>query len=78
MLYIDESGFEPHTVRTHGWSPKGHKVHGFRPGNRRPRTSLIAARTPEGLEATMLFDGTCNTILFNQPLPTEVGRLDDD
>ena len=43
-MYIDESGFAPTTERDYGWAPKGQKVYGMRSGNRRPRTSLIAAR----------------------------------
>lgn len=66
FVYLDESGFEPETTRTHGWARRGEAVHGFRSGNRRPRTSLIAARTTQGLEAPMLFCGTCNTAIFNQ------------
>ena len=64
FVYVDESGFEPEVVRTHGWAKRGHKVHGFRPGNTRPRTSLIAARMGGKLEAPMLFEGCCNTNIF--------------
>lgn len=44
---------------------RGEKVHGLRSGHRRPRTSLIAARIGKRFCAPMLFDGTCNTRIFN-------------
>ena len=35
--------------------------------HKRPRTSFLAARMPEGkLAATQLWEGTCNTEIFNQ------------
>ncbi len=40
-------------------------MHGLRSGNRRPRTSLIAALQNKRLLAPVLFDGTCNTLAFN-------------
>jgi putative transposase len=63
---VDESGFAPSAERQHGWAPRGQKVYGLRSGERRPRTSLIAARIGKKLAAPMLFSGTCNTLIFNQ------------
>ena len=40
-------------------------MHGFRSGNRRPRTSLIAGLIDKKLTAPLLFDGTCDTDTFN-------------
>ena len=65
FVYIDESGFDPRTERTHGWALKGQKIYGMRSGNRRPRTSLIAANINNSLQAPFLFEGTCNTNFFN-------------
>ena len=65
-MYVDESGFERAVTRNYGYAPKGQRVYGLRSGNRRPRTSLLAAKTPgQPLAATMLFEGTCNTLVFN-------------
>ena len=66
FVYVDESGFAPSTERQYGYAPRGEKVYGLRSGDRRPRTSLIAALTDKRLVAPMLFDGTCNTQIFNQ------------
>ncbi len=41
-------------------------MHGLRSGQRRPRTSLIAGLANHALIAPLLFEGTCNTELFNQ------------
>jgi len=38
----------------------------LRSGHRRPRTSLIAGLADHTLIAPLLFEGTCNTELFNQ------------
>lgn len=69
---MDESGFAPTSERTHGWAPKGQKVYGLRSGNRRPRTSLIAARIGKNFDAPMLFEGTTNTVIFNTWLEQEL------
>jgi transposase len=74
---VDESGFAPTAQRNYGWAPKGTKVYGFHSGNRRPRTSLIAALHNKRLIAPMLFDGTCNTTTFNTWLEHELCPLLD-
>jgi transposase len=64
-VHIDECGFEPSVTRRHGYAPKGRRVYGLVSGHRRPRTSLIAARIDDGLQAPFLFEGTCDTDVFN-------------
>lgn len=53
------------TQRNYAWAPRGEKVHGTRSGQRRPRTSLIAALVGKTLVEPMLFDGTCDTDMVN-------------
>jgi transposase len=65
IVYIDETGFSPQIHRTHGYSSKGHKVHGQQSAHSRPRTSLIGGYRDNKLIAPMLFNGTCNTTLFH-------------
>jgi transposase len=62
---LDETGFVAHTHRSHGRALKGKKVHGLQNANQRPRTSLIGAYCNNRLLAPVLFEGTCNTQLFN-------------
>lgn len=64
-VYIDESGFEPHAMRLFGYSPIGQRIYGLKSGQKRPRTSLLAAQIGRNLEAPLLFQGTCNTEVFN-------------
>ncbi|MDR0274233.1 MAG: transposase, partial [Burkholderiaceae bacterium] len=45
---------------------RGHKVHGLQNAQQRPRTSLIGGYREHKLMAPMLFEGTCNTEVFNQ------------
>lgn len=66
LVYIDESGFELETFRPYAWSPRGQRVHGERNASTRPRTSLIAAKCGKRLLAPILFQGSTNSILFNQ------------
>jgi transposase len=66
MVYIDETGFAPSTCRNYGWAKKGVQIHGVQQANLRPRTSLIGGYLNHRFIAPMLFDGTCNTEVFNQ------------
>ena len=65
IVYLDESGFERTSDRTHGWGLRGKKVHGERSGNKRPRTSLLSAKRGNNLLAPIVFEGNTNATLFN-------------
>ena len=65
IVYVDESGFEPQVCRRYGWAMRGQQVYGDHSGNRRPRTSLIAARRGKDFLAPMLFSGTADADLVN-------------
>ncbi len=65
IVYLDESGFERTSDRTHGWSLRGKKVHGECSGNKRPRTSLLSAKRGNNLLAPILFEGNTDATLFN-------------
>ncbi|NJK71909.1 MAG: hypothetical protein HC926_00250 [Synechococcaceae cyanobacterium SM2_3_60] len=73
MVHVDESGFELSTQRP--YARRGQKVTGYRNGQKRPRTSLLAARLNKRLIAPLLFPGTCNTALFNLWLEHELCPL---
>ncbi len=66
IVYIDESGFDFITQRNYGWALRGKKLYGERSGNRRPRTSLIAAKRGKSLLAPVLFQGCTDSVWFNQ------------
>jgi len=86
LVYIDETGFAPSTYRPFAWSVRGEKVYGERSGERRPRTSLIAARRGKKLLAPVLFTGCTNGQWFNQwltehlfkELPTDATLIMDN
>ncbi|HMS82259.1 MAG TPA: transposase [Nitrospira sp.] len=69
---IDECGFASSIARRYGYAPKGHRVDGLVSGHRRPRTSLIAARVDGRLAEPLLFEGTCDTAVFNTWLQTRL------
>src|SRR5262245_4054008 len=75
FVYIDESGFAPSVTRRYAYAPKGQRVYGLIGGHKRPRTSLIAARIGQTFEAPFLFEGTCNTTVFNAWLEKELCPL---
>lgn len=65
FVYLDESGFAPCVTRRYAYAPKGQRVYGLISGHKRARTSLIAARIGRTFATPILFEGTCNTALFN-------------
>jgi transposase len=65
IVYLDETGFAPTTARLWGRAPIGEPVYGRHNAQLRPRTSLIGAYCNRQFLAPMLFEGTCNTALFN-------------
>ena len=75
FVYLDESGFEPEVSRCYAYAPKGQRVYGLISGHSRPRTSLLAARMDKRFEAPFLFEGNCNTALFNAWLEQELCPL---
>jgi len=75
LVYVDESGFAPAVTRRYAYAPKGHRVYGLTSGQRRPRTSLLAARVGPRLQAPLLFEGSCTTALFNAWLAQELCPL---
>lgn len=64
-MYLDETGFEASTHRPFAWARPGQRVIGYTDGNTRQRTSLIGGYCRRRLLAPMLYQGTCNTEVFN-------------
>lgn len=77
LVYVDESGFAPTVTRRYAYAPQGQRVYGLQSGERRPRTSLLAARSGSTFAAPLRFDGSCNTALFNAWVAHELGPLLD-
>jgi hypothetical protein len=48
----------------YGWAPRGERAVAQAPRNRGPNTTVLAALTPEGLQAPMIIEGSTNTEVF--------------
>jgi transposase len=64
LVYLDETGMDNNEARAYGWSPQGEPCWGEKPGHRTQRVSLIDALHHQELIAPFVFEGTCNTALF--------------
>ncbi len=62
-------------TRRYAYARKGVRVYGRTSGHRRPRTSLIAARISKRFVAPILFEGSCDTAVFNWWLETQLCPL---
>ena len=62
VVYLDESGFQAHSYRPHGWAVRGQKVFGKVPGNNRKVVNLIMAQRGKDWLAPMLFKGSCTNL----------------
>ena len=64
LVYIDESGIEETLVKDRGWCQKGKKLLGKKSGKYYQRTNIIAGLVNKKSIAPMIFNGSCNTKLF--------------
>ena len=69
VIYLDESGFDMRdNYKDSGWARLGKKIYGERTGNRfaNKRQSLLMGKRGKDWLAPFIFEGTCNTELFNE------------
>lgn len=66
LVYIDESGFDINISKERGWSRKGEILYGSKSGKYYERTNIIAALHLNFAIAPMIFNGSCNTKVFNK------------
>lgn len=64
LVYIDESGIDMTICKDRGWGNKSEKLVGKRSGKYYERTNIIAGYVNQKSMAPMVFNGTCNTNLF--------------
>ena len=64
LVYIDESGIEMTICKDRGWGKKSEKLFGKRSGKYYQRTNIIAGLVNNKSIAPMVFNGSCNTKLF--------------
>ena len=65
LVYIDESGIEMTICKDRGWGKKGEKLIGKKSGKYYQRTNIIAGLVNNKSIAPMIFNGSCNTDVFN-------------
>lgn len=64
LVYIDESGIEMTICKDKCWSPKGAPILEKTSGKYYERTNIIAGLRKNKAIAPMVFNGSCNTKLF--------------
>ncbi len=61
LVLVDESGTHTSLTRRSGWAPHDQRATGSVPRNHGKHTTLVAALTPDGLQAPWLIEGAMNT-----------------
>ena len=64
LVYIDESGIEISVCKDRGWGKRGEKLIAKKSGKYYERINIIAGYVNNKAIAPMVFNGTCNTKLF--------------
>ena len=64
-VFIDETGTHIALTRLYGWAPHDQRATGAVPRNHGKNTTLVAALTPDGLQAPWLIEGAMNTETFD-------------
>ena len=64
LVYIDESGIELTICRDRGWGKKSEKLVSKKSGKYYERTNIVAGLVNNQSIAPMVFNGSCNTKLF--------------
>lgn len=65
LVYIDESGIELTICKDRGWGKRSEKLVAKKSGKHYKRTNIIAGLVNNKSIAPMVFNGSCNTDLFN-------------
>lgn len=64
IVYIDESGIDMTICKDRGWGKRSEKLNGKKSGKYYQRTNIIAGYVNHKSIAPMVFNGSCNTKLF--------------
>jgi len=65
LVYIDESGIEMKICKDRGWGRKSEKLVAKKSGKYYERTNIIAGLVNNKSIAPMVFNGSCNSNVFN-------------
>lgn len=75
MGFVEESGTHPALTRLDGWARHDQRATGSVPRNHGKHTTLVAALTPDGLQAPWLIEGAMNTATFAWSIREELAPL---
>ncbi len=64
LVYIDESGIDMTICKERGWGKKSEKLFGKKSGKYYERTNIIAGLVNNEPIAPMVFNGSCDILLF--------------
>jgi transposase len=64
LVYIDETGIELASCKDRGWGKKNQLLVGKKSGKYYERTNIVAGYTNKKALAPLVFNGSCNTNLF--------------
>ncbi len=64
LVFIDESGIEDNACREYGWSRLWQRCYGEKIYQHKRRISMIAGLCNNKIIASLIFEGTCDTRVF--------------
>jgi transposase len=70
---VDESGTHTSLTRLYGWAPHDRRAVGQVPRNHGKNTTLVAALTPQGLQAPWTVEGAMDTLAFERYVKEVLG-----
>jgi transposase len=73
FVFVDESGTHTSLTRLYGWAPHDRRAVGSVPRNHGQNTTLVAALTPEGLQAPWTIEGAMDTAAFERYVTEVLG-----
>ena len=66
LVYVDETGLKKSEAIPYGWSKKGVPLQGLKSGARGNAGNIIGALRANKLIAPCIFEGNCDTQIFNE------------
>ncbi len=73
FVCVDESGTHTSLTRLYGWAPPDQRAVGSVPRNHGKTTTLVAALTPDGLQAPWTLEGAIDTAAFERYITEVLG-----
>jgi transposase len=73
LVFVDESGTHTSLTRLYGWAPHDQRATGSVPRNHGKNTTLVAALTPDGLQAPWTIEGAMDTAAFERYVEEVLG-----